>query len=178
MSNSVDHDQTASEDRCLHILLSSLFSTFCIQQMHCVSKLGGLSSVIWLGYKYCCLGWRYFQTAQQPAIFIYWNYAINLIHSSEVRRNRLINSWSSLNFVVLYGLLWNGNKMRAESVHLHIWPCVNFWMSGKHFDLLYLCQGVYSFRLNVRNFVAFVELLQSFTLKQLEWGISHQPLIR
>ena len=49
-----------------------------------------------------------------------------------------------------------------------------------------LCRGVYSFRLSVRmfvrlsvrNFVPFVELLQSFTLKQLEWSISYQPLIR
>ena len=30
----------------------------------------------------------------------------------------------------------------------------------------------------VRNFLPFVELLQSFTLKQFEWSISHQPLIR
>ena len=50
----------------------------------------------------------------------------------------------------------------------------------------HLCRGVYSFRLSVRpfilsfvrNFVPFVELLQSFTLKQLKWSISHQPLIR
>ena len=51
----------------------------------------------------------------------------------------------------------------------------------------HLCRGVYSFRLSirpfirsmpVRNFVLFVELLQSFTLKQLEWSISHQPHIR
>ena len=33
-------------------------------------------------------------------------------------------------------------------------------------------------RSSVHNFVPFVELLQSFTLKQLEWCISHQPLIR
>ena len=46
----------------------------------------------------------------------------------------------------------------------------------------HLCRGVYSFRLSVRLFVhdsiPFVELLQSFTLKFLKWGISHQPLIR
>ena len=30
----------------------------------------------------------------------------------------------------------------------------------------------------VRTSVSFVELLQSFTYKQLEWSISHQPLIR
>ena len=30
----------------------------------------------------------------------------------------------------------------------------------------------------VRTSVPFVELLQSFTFKQLEWSISHQPLIR
>ena len=46
----------------------------------------------------------------------------------------------------------------------------------------HLCRGVYSFRLSgrmfVRNFVLFMELLQSFTLKQFEWSISHQPLIR
>ena len=30
----------------------------------------------------------------------------------------------------------------------------------------------------VRTSVTFVELLQSFTCKQLEWSISHQPLIR
>ena len=39
-----------------------------------------------------------------------------------------------------------------------------------------------SFRLYVRLFVRtsvlFVELLQSFTFKQLEWSISRQPLIR
>ena len=33
-------------------------------------------------------------------------------------------------------------------------------------------------RSSVRNFVLFVELLQSFTLKQHECSISHQPLIR
>ena len=37
-------------------------------------------------------------------------------------------------------------------------------------------------RLFVRSFVGdsvpFVELLQSFTLKFLKWGISHQPIIR
>ena len=62
----------------------------------------------------------------------------------------------------------------------------------------HLCRGLYSFRLSVRPFVRsyvrsfvrlfvcsfvrtsvpFVELLQSFTFKQLEWSISHQPLIR
>ena len=54
----------------------------------------------------------------------------------------------------------------------------------------HLCRGVYSFRLSVHPFVCsfvcsfvrtsvlFVELLQSFTCKQLEWSISHQPLIR
>ena len=50
----------------------------------------------------------------------------------------------------------------------------------------YLCRGVCNFRLSVcmfvrssvRNFVPFVELLQSFTAKQLEWSISHQSLIR
>ena len=36
----------------------------------------------------------------------------------------------------------------------------------------YVCSFVCSF---VRTFVLFVELLQSFTLKQLEWRISHQP---
>ena len=35
-----------------------------------------------------------------------------------------------------------------------------------------------SVRMFVCNFVPFVELLQSFTLKELEWSISHQPLIR
>ena len=30
----------------------------------------------------------------------------------------------------------------------------------------------------VRTSVPFMELLQSFTCKQLEWSISHQPLIR
>ena len=51
-------------------------------------------------------------------------------------------------------------------------------------------RGVYSFRLSVRpfvcsfvrsfirNFVPFMELLQSFTLKQLKWSISRQSLIR
>ena len=33
-------------------------------------------------------------------------------------------------------------------------------------------------RSSVRNFVPFVELLQSFTLKQIKWSISDQPLIR
>ena len=54
----------------------------------------------------------------------------------------------------------------------------------------HLCLGVYSFRLSVRPYgcsfvslfvrdsVPFVELLQSFTLKFLQWGISQQPLIR
>ena len=46
----------------------------------------------------------------------------------------------------------------------------------------HLCRGVYSFCLSVRMFVrvsvSFVELPQSFTVKQLKWGISHQPLIR
>ena len=46
----------------------------------------------------------------------------------------------------------------------------------------HLWRGVYSFRLSVcmfiRTSVPFVELLQSFTVKQLEWSISHQPLIR
>ena len=30
----------------------------------------------------------------------------------------------------------------------------------------------------VRDSIPFVELLQSFTLKFLKWGISHQPLVR
>ena len=30
----------------------------------------------------------------------------------------------------------------------------------------------------IRTSVLFVELLQSFTFNQLEWSISHQPLIR
>ena len=60
----------------------------------------------------------------------------------------------------------------------------------------HLCRGVYSFHLFIRMFVRslfihsficlfvrsyfvpFVELLQSFTFKQLEWSISRQPLIR
>ena len=46
----------------------------------------------------------------------------------------------------------------------------------------HLCWGVYSLRLSIHKFirtsVPFVELLQSFTVKQLEWSISHQPLIR
>ena len=50
--------------------------------------------------------------------------------------------------------------------------------------LYYLPFGVYSFHLSVhpfvcsfiRNSIPFVELL--FTLKQLKWGIFHQPLIR
>ena len=42
-----------------------------------------------------------------------------------------------------------------------------------------VCMFVRSFiRLFVRTSVQFVELLQSFTCKQLEWSISHQPLIR
>ena len=64
----------------------------------------------------------------------------------------------------------------------------HFWMLW-HFFFLYpqhLCWGVYSFHLSVhpfvcsfvRNFIPFVELLQSFKLKQLKWSISHQPLIR
>ena len=51
---------------------------------------------------------------------------------------------------------------------------------------MHLCRGVYSFRLSirmfvrssVRNFIPFVELLQSFMLKQIKWSISHQPLTR
>ena len=43
----------------------------------------------------------------------------------------------------------------------------------------FVCSSVRIFvRLFVRNFVPFVELLQTFTLKQLKWSISHQPLIR
>ena len=46
----------------------------------------------------------------------------------------------------------------------------------------HLCRGVYSFRLSVclfvRDSVPFAELLQSFMLKFLKWGISQQPLIR
>ena len=47
---------------------------------------------------------------------------------------------------------------------------------------LFLCWGVYSFRLSVRMFirdsVLSVELLQRFMLQFLKWGISQQPLIR
>ena len=39
----------------------------------------------------------------------------------------------------------------------------------------YVCWFVGLF---VRTSIPFVELLQSFTFKQLEWSISHQPLIR
>ena len=50
----------------------------------------------------------------------------------------------------------------------------------------HLCREVYSFRLSVHSSVCmsvhdsvlFAELLQSFTLKFLNWGISQQPLIR
>ena len=35
-----------------------------------------------------------------------------------------------------------------------------------------------SVRMFIRDSVSFMELLQSFTLKFLKWGISHQPLIR
>ena len=50
----------------------------------------------------------------------------------------------------------------------------------------HLCRGLYSFHLSVHPFVCsfvcnsvpFVELLQSFTLKQFKSGIPHQPLIR
>ena len=41
--------------------------------------------------------------------------------------------------------------------------------------IVFVFQFVHS---SVHNFVPFVELLQSFTLKQLEWSVSHQPLIR
>ena len=43
----------------------------------------------------------------------------------------------------------------------------------------FVCLSVRMFvRSSIRDSVPFVELLQSFTLKFLKWGISHQPLIR
>ena len=63
------------------------------------------------------------------------------------------------------------------------WGCLPLICGYIH--LLYpwhLCWRVYSFRLSVcmfvRDSVPFVELLQSFMLKFLKLGISHQPLIR
>ena len=73
------------------------------------------------------------------------------------------------------------------------WMCYYCLLYPRH-----LCRGVYRFRLSVcpfvypfvrlfvrsfvrsfvRTSVPFVELLQSFTFKQLEWSISHQPLTR
>ena len=43
------------------------------------------------------------------------------------------------------------------------------------FVFLFICSFICSF---VRISVLFVELLQSFTFRRLEWRISHQPLIR
>ena len=53
-----------------------------------------------------------------------------------------------------------------------------FWLYPRH-----LCRGYIVFVfpfvcLSFSNFVPFVELLPSFTLKQIKWSISHQPLIR
>ena len=50
-----------------------------------------------------------------------------------------------------------------------------------HVPLAFMLSGAFihsNVRSFLRNFVPFIELLQSFTLKQLEWSISHQPLIR
>ena len=49
-----------------------------------------------------------------------------------------------------------------------------------HYTLGIYAEGIYSYRLRlfVCTSVIFMELLQSFTCKQLELSISHQPLIR
>ena len=91
-------------------------------------------------------------------------------------------------YVNLRATFWN---FHVNSVDLLIYVlCVGFvtYFDCAIFAKLYYTPSIYaegyiifvflfvcSF---VRNFAPFVELLQSFMLKQLKWRISHQPLIR
>ena len=77
-------------------------------------------------------------------------------------------------------ILWT---MHARVLKFHRWiphgkiadPC--FYTPGIYAEgyIVFVFSFVCS---SVLNYVPFVELLQCFTLKQLEWSISHQPLIR
>ena len=77
-----------------------------------------------------------------------------------------------------------GPNFDLKSKYKSTWPIFH----GLVIIPRHLCQVVYSFCLSIRWFVCsclyvhtsvpFVELLQSFTLKHLQWSIFYQPLIR
>ena len=99
-------------------------------------------------------------------------------------------------FKVTLALCWGGYQISIAYWHFfHFNYFVEFddsklRTSSHVFLCLQLCRGIYSFRLSVCSFlcsfihsfvhtsVLFVELLESFTVKQLKWSISHQQLFR
>ena len=111
----------------------------------------------------------------------YWNLSVSLIY---LRTARMMCLFSSS--------VQKGEPLVSKSKFMTIFRfngCITVCLLSLYKVYLYprhLCRGVYSFRLSVRPFVCsfvrnsvpFVELLQSFTLRQVKRGISHQPLIR
>ena len=104
---------------------------------------------------FCLISWRLFD-----GLMLYCRYWFNVTQTlnwNYICRPVTYISWSSDFALYLEDYLMD--------------KCHNYIV----FFFLFVHLYVRSF---VRNFIPFVELLQSFTLKQIKWRISHQPLIR
>ena len=98
----------------------------------------------------------------------------------------------SADFLSIFSRLWYTHVIRIRGCNWTyfephrlaevLWPLkiicnLDYYTPGIYAEgyIVFVFPFVCSF---VRTSVPFVELLQSFTFKQLEWNISHQPLIR